>query len=144
MRENTQYERFNEALFEAYCKTAIDNAILKERERKGARGRRQLSLSALTDAVLYALAETDGMEAVHEESSRVFTAGGADIPIFDGGLAQAISFLMPRDREIILRYYFLDMTDERIAKSLGMAVPTVNRRRRAAKEKMRGYLEGGR
>ena len=33
-----RYEDYNEMLYEAYCKAAIDNAILKERMKKAAHG----------------------------------------------------------------------------------------------------------
>lgn len=138
---NTRYEKFNEILFESYCKTAIDNAILKESQRKKARRKWQLSLSALTDAVLYALVEKDDMEIEHEDAYQVFNVRGMDIPVFNKRLAQAISCLLPKDREIILLYYFWGMTDERIAQSMGMTIPTVNRHRKAAKQKMRSFLE---
>lgn len=140
MQTNKRYETFNEILFESYCKTAIDNAVLKESMKKKARSKWQLSLSALTDAVMYALVEKD-MEIGHEETYQIFSVRGIDIPVFNSRLAQAISYLLPKDREIILLYYFLGMTDERIASTMSMTTPTVNRRRRAAKQKMRSFLE---
>ena len=138
---NKRYEIFNEILFESYCKAAIDNAVLKESMKKNARGKWQLSLSALTDAVMYALVEQD-TEIEHEGHYHTFSVQGLDIPVFNDRLAQTISYLLPKDREIILLYYFLGMTDERIANTLSMTTPTVNRRRKAAKQKMRSFLEG--
>ena len=44
-----RYERFNEITFEAYCKAAIDKAVLKERQRKAARAEKEIPFSALTD-----------------------------------------------------------------------------------------------
>ena len=51
----TRFEKFNEMLFESYCKKSVGNAIKKEREKKAARGKLELSFSVLTDAVLYTL-----------------------------------------------------------------------------------------
>lgn len=45
-----RFEKFNEMLFESYCKKSVSNAINKEKERKVAKGKSELSLSALTDA----------------------------------------------------------------------------------------------
>ena len=137
---NKRYEKFNEMLFESYCRAAIDNAILKESMRKNARGKRQLSLSALTDPIMYELVEKD-VEIGQENTYQIFSALGIDIPVFDSGLAQAISYLLPKDRDIILLYYFLGMTDEKIAESMGMTLPTVNRHRKTAKQKMRSFWE---
>lgn len=51
----TRFEIFNEMLFESYCKKSVGNAIKKEREKKAARGKLELTFFALTDAVLYPL-----------------------------------------------------------------------------------------
>ena len=55
-----RYEDYNEMLYEAYCKAAIDNAILKARQKKAAHGQLVSSLSDLSDADLFSLA--DGWE----------------------------------------------------------------------------------
>lgn len=136
-----RYEIFNEILFESYCKKAVDNAILKEFMRKKARSRWQLSLSSLTDAVIYAIVEKE-IEVGRNETPQIFTVRGVDIPVFNSRLAQAVSYLIPKDREIILLHYFLGMTDERIANTISSTTPTVNRRRKAAKLKLRNFLEG--
>ena len=34
----TRFEKFNEMLFESYCKKSVSNAIKKERQRKAAKG----------------------------------------------------------------------------------------------------------
>ena len=136
-----RYEVFNEMLFESYCKKSVDNAILKEFMRKKSKSRWQLSLSSLTDAVIYALVEKE-IEIEREETPQTFAVHGIDIPVFNSRLAQAISYLTPKDREIVLLYYFLGMTDERIANTLSSTTPTVNRRRKAAKLKLRSFLEG--
>lgn len=135
-----RYEIFNEMLFESYTKTAIDNAVRKERMRKKAQSAWQLSLSSLTDAVLYALAETDD-EVEQDEPYQVFTVQDKSFPVFNRRLAQGIAYLLPKDREIILLYYFLGMTDKQIAQDMGMTLPTISRRRNAAKEMLRNFLE---
>ena len=52
-----RYEDYNEMLYEAYCKAAIDNAILKARQKKAAHGQLMSSLSDLSDADLLSLAD---------------------------------------------------------------------------------------
>ena len=53
MDEKSRYEYFNEITFEAYCKRAIDRAILKARQRQAARAKREISLSELPENALY-------------------------------------------------------------------------------------------
>lgn len=141
MKTDKQYESYNELIFMLYSKTSIDNAVIKEEQRKYARAKWQLSMSALTDSVLCALANDSGIEHLHEDSYHTFNVHGVDIPVFHEGLAKAISSLLATDREIILLYYFLGMTDDRIAKTLRLSHTTINRRRLDATDKLRDFLE---
>ena len=60
MDEKSRYEYFNEITFEAYCKRAIDRAILKARQRQAARAKREISLSELPENALYDVGTEDG------------------------------------------------------------------------------------
>ena len=135
-----RYEDYNEMLYEAYCKAAIDNAILKERMKKAAHGQLVRSLSNLSDAELLTL--TSEPEAEPPEVFITYHTQDGDIPIHDLKLGQALASLLPRDREIILLYYFLGLRDEAIAKRLNMSRATVQRRREKAQKKLKMILEG--
>jgi len=113
----TRYEKFNEMTFEAYCKKAIDNAVKKERQKKAARGKSEQSRSVLTDSVLYALSVENAGTEQDEEPCCVFHMREMDFPICDPKLSDALSYLMPRDRE------------------------TVGRRRKAAMVRLRKLME---
>lgn len=135
-----RYEDYNEMLYEAYCKAAIDNAILKARQKKTAHGRLVSSLSDLSDADLLPL--TDKREPELSEEPFTFHIRGQTIQIKDQKLGQALSSLLPKDREIILLYYFLGLRDEAVAKRLNMSRATVQRRREKAQKKLKTILEG--
>ena len=137
----TRYEQFNEMTFEAYCKKAISNAILKERQKKAARGKLEQSLSALTDADLYALSKEDESADQTGEPCRVFHVGEMDFPVYDEKLGLALSYLMPKDREIVLLYFFKELTDAEVAPLVHMSRSTVARRRKAAMERLRELME---
>lgn len=136
-----RFERFNELIFESYCMKSVLNAINKERERKDARGEMEQSLSTLTDAMLYALSTGDDEAIPAEEPHQIFCVQGVDIPIYDPNLSYALSHLMPADREIILLYFFRELTDEKIAPLVHMSRPTVSRRRKAATRRLRELME---
>ncbi len=71
----TLFEKFNEMMFESYCKKSISNAIKKERRKKAARGQVEQPFSVLTDAVLYALSiENEGVRQ-SEEPCQIFHVG---------------------------------------------------------------------
>ena len=136
----TRFEKFNEMLFESYCKKSVGNAIKKEREKKTARGKLELSFSTLTDAVLYALSTQNDGTGQSEKPCQVFSVQGVDIPIYHEKLSQALSHLMPKDREIILLYFFKGLKDAKVAPLVHMSRPTVSRRRKAAMKLLRELL----
>lgn len=138
----TRYEAFNEITFEAYVKSAIDKAILKEQQKKTSRDKWEQSYSSLKDTVLSQLSYEDrGINHV-ETSCRSFRVQGLDIIVCDEEIGQAISWLMPKDREIILLYYFLQFSTREIARRIKVDPSTVRRRCRAATQKLRVFLEG--
>lgn len=137
----TKYNLFNEATFDAYCRAAIDNAILKHRMRKRERLQQELSFALLEDNALYTLVYDMDLDSVVEDGYTVY-AGNMAIPVKSKMLGQAISSLIPKDREIIMRYYFMRLRDEEIAKVMSISRATVARRRNKAVEKLRAILEG--
>ena len=136
-----RFERFNEIIFESYCMKSVLNAIKKERNRKDARGEVEQSLSTLTDAILYALSTEDDEMIQAEKTHQIFCVHGGNIPIYDPKLSCALSHLMPADREIVLLYFFRELTDEKIASLVHMSRPTVSRRRKAATRRLRELME---
>ena len=136
-----RFERFNEIIFESYCMKSVLNAIKKERNRKDARGEVEQSLSTLTDAMLYALSTKDDEMIQAEKPHQIFCIHGRNIPIYDPKLSCALSHLMPADREIVLLYFFRELTDEKIAPLVHMSRPTVSRRRKAATRRLRELME---
>ena len=136
-----RFERFNEMIFESYCMKSVLNAIKKERNRKDVRGEVEQSLSTLTDAMLYALSTEDDEMIQAEKPHQIFCIHGRNIPIYDPKLSCALSHLMPADREIVLLYFFRELTDEKIAPLVHMSRPTVSRRRKAATRRLRELME---
>ena len=136
-----RFERFNEMIFESYCMKSVLNAIKKERNREDARGEVEQSLSTLTDAILYALSTEDDEVIQAEKPHQIFCVHGGNIPIYDPKLSCALSHLMPADREIVLLYFFRELTDEKIAPLVHMSRPTVSRRRKAATRRLRELME---
>lgn len=136
----SRFEIFNEIMFEAYCKKAVSNATKKERQKKSKRGQMEQSLSALTDAALYSLA-TESDEAEQSEEPYTFHVQGVNIPVYDPKLSKALSYLMPKDREIILLYYFKGLKYTQIAPLVHISASAVSRRSRAATKRLRELIE---
>ena len=136
-----RYMRFNEITFEAYIKKAIDRSVLKARLKKAERGKSEQTFSMLSDAVLYTLAAEGTAAERAEMDRRVFEVRGIHIPVYGYELGQALSFLLPKDREIILLYFFLGLSDQQIGRVLGASQTTIQRRRAVALGKLQDILE---
>ena len=136
-----QYEEFNENKFEAYCKKCIDNAVLKERQRKAVMGKTELSFSDLTDSLLQTLLAEDDLSDHVEEEYQIFQVHGMSFYIYNQKLSWALSYLLPKDREIVLLYFFGGMKDKDIALLVKKSRATVSRRRRTAMEQLREFWE---
>ena len=141
MDEKSRYERFNVITFEAYCKKAIDRAILKVCQRQAARAKREVLLADLPENTLYDVGAEDKKLERAEDERRVFHVRGIDIPVSDQRLAQALSYLLPKDREIVLLSYFAELTDGEVAQQVKLSRPTVQRRKNAALGKLRELLK---
>ena len=76
-----------------------------------------------------------------DEEKVFFAIDGQVIPVRNLRIGQAISFLLPRDREIIVLFYFAGKKEGEIAKRFHVDRTTINRRRRAAEQKLRKLLE---
>lgn len=140
MDEKSRYERFNEITFEAYCKAAINNAILRVRQRRAQREKREVLLSDLPENALYDVGSEDGELERAEAERRVFHVRGVDVIVSDERLSRAISYLLPKNREIVLLAYFAELTDEEVAQKLELSRSAVQRRRKAALNKLREML----
>ncbi len=138
---DTRYEQFNELTFEAYIKSAVDKSVLKARAKQAARSEKEQPFSTLSDEVLYTLATGETEIEQAEINCEVFDVWGIKILVYGQSLGQALCHLLPKDREIILLYYFYGLDDLKISKVIGIGRSTVQRRRKAAIEKMRIYLE---
>lgn len=140
MDEKSRCEQFNEITFEAYCKAAINNAVLKVRQRRAQREKREVLLSDLPENALYHVGAEDVNLERAETECRAFRVRGADVSVSDQRLAQAISYLLPKDREIVLLSYFAGLTDEEVAQRVDLSRSTVQRRRTSALDKLREVL----
>lgn len=135
---NTRYQAYNELTFEAYCKTSIDHAILKGRMEQAKRAALEVPLSTLTDTDLYRLYAKSQDLPISISEQVTFTVRGISIPVHDLQLGKALSFLTPKLRDVVLLYYFMDMSDPQIANLLHISKSAVQRRRTAALERLKG------
>ena len=137
LKPDRHYEHKQHA-FDSYCKKVL--------KCEACNGYRQISRHQKRFASLEELSEADMAQlAVYDRYSWEYTAfpvGNAVVLIENDRLATALLRLSPKDREIFMMHWFLWMTDEQIAKCMGMARRTVNTHRYKAYRLLKKLMGG--
>lgn len=107
---------------------------------------RSLSKKAVQEICFSDMIENDfnGMytEDTYDFEYYIFHVSGFDIAVKDILLGEALEILAQPKRDIILLFYFLDMSDEEISTLLNVVRSTVFRKRKAALDMIKKYMEG--
>ena len=77
----------------------------------------------------------------YETDYTIFNVCGHDIRVYDDELAEALKQLSERNRETLLMYYFLEMTESEIANLQKITQSGVFRNRHHALETMKKILK---
>lgn len=137
-----RHEEHKQHTFDSFCKRAIKYEALNAYRQIRYRRTCEISLSELPEEIMEQLAVYDRYPWEYHS----FTAHGTVILIENDLLADALNQLSQENREILLMYWFFEMTDREIADYLHLARKTVNNRRlksyRLLKELMGGDTDG--
>lgn len=126
-----------EMAFDAFCKTLIRNESINAHKEYARRAKREVSLSSLSPDEWNMLSHCDKERSISER----FFAQGQSVDVSDAALSNALHFLPPIHREVILLSYFLELSDVEIGQLLKVDARTVGYRRKSALKKLREYLE---
>lgn len=132
-----EFITYQEQTFDSYAKRLIRNEGADAKKELTRRANREIQLSALAPADLAALTSKD---SYHLEKVTVFMQDN-EIPIFNSALGQALTFMPPKWRDVLLWHYFLDESDEQISVRLHMTPAGVRHRRKAALSRLKEALE---
>lgn len=132
-----EFQLYQEQTFDSYAKHLIRNESIDARRELAHRAEHEVSLSALPYDDLPAAAHEDKycLEKLGVHS------GAGEVEVLDHLLGQAIMSLAPKWRDVIVMYYFLDMTDEKIGGLLRLTAGAIRRRRQTALERLKTMLE---
>jgi RNA polymerase sigma factor (sigma-70 family) len=133
-----EFEEHKQHQFDAFCKKVMRNAARDIYRTLGRQAEREISLSELPDNGANIAAVFDDYFA----DERQFEALGFNITIKSELLSEALRLLPERQRNIIMRYYFLDMNDREIGETSGEVRNTVSYQRNAALKKLKQIMEG--
>lgn len=135
--EQAEFQRYQEETFDSYAKRLIRNESRNAKKELARQAEREISLSSLPDSGLLSAAHED--RYLLEKVDVHIQVG--EVKIFDWQLGQALMSLAPKWRDVIVMYYFLDMTDDRIGGVLHLTTGAIRHRRQAAIEHLKTVLE---
>ena len=133
---NDAYEKRVQNQFGGFCTKVLKNEA-RHIQREYARQReRETALDALSPEEL----EQVSIEDQYFIREHIFEVDGLPVVIVGDSLANATSKLQPKNQEVILLSYFLDMTDREISERMGVCRQSITKRRNGALKLLRGLL----
>lgn len=132
-----EYELYIVKTFDAFCRKVIRNtAIDCHREIKRKR-EREKSFSDLSESEIESLSVTDTYNIYAKE----YDVLGETVIVRDTDIGEALQYIQPQLRNIILMSYYLDMSNTEIANKLNISNSTVAYRMDAALKQLREQIK---
>ena len=133
---NDAYEKRVQNQFGGFCTKVLKNEA-RHIQREYARQReREMSIDDLTSQEL----EQTSHEDHYFNGEYSFEVDGLPVVVVGDALAAAISQLSPINQEVILKSYFLGMTDREISEQVGVCRQSITKRRNGALKLLRMFL----
>ena len=133
---NDAYEKRIQNQFGGFCTKVLKNEA-RHIQREYARQREQeKSIDDLTALEL----EQTAHEDQYFNDKHSFAVAGLPVVVVGNTLATAISQLSPINQEVILKSYFLGMTDREISEQVGVCRQSITKRRNGALKLLRRLL----
>lgn len=133
-----EFIKYQENRFDLFCKVVIRNASYDNHRSRKRRADRFSSLEELRSGVL----DLEKVEDTYVTYSRTYKVKGIDVTVSDERIGEAIQFIMPNQRAVLLLSFFKEYSDMDIARLMGISHKTVAYRNKMAMQKLKSLLEG--
>ena len=131
------YEKRVQNQFGGFCVKVLKNETRNIQREFAYIRENEKSFNDLSSAELAHLTATDK----YIEQNRYFNVLGNEIVVADATLADVISKLPDKKRDVILLSYFLEMSDTDISKMLNTLRQTISKRRASTLKQLKIMLE---
>ena len=133
----SNFQRTIQCQFDCKLKRVVKGIVRNYRKELKRRRNKEISYCELPEIVVEKLAVWDD----YDTDNTIFNVCGSDIRICDDELAEALKHLSERNRENLLMYYFLEMSDTEIAKRQNISRSGVFQNRHNSLELMKKILK---
>ena len=124
-------------IFDSYAKKVLRGTSINYDKKRSYLTKHETSMSDLPENI-YSILRTDNL---FQQNNFFEVSTGEMILVKDEDIAHMITLLPIVQREIILLFYFTNMTDTEISKKLNMVRRTVQYQRKAALKILKEILE---
>lgn len=127
--------------FDCLCKKVLRHEVIDHQRQRNCRLKHEILLSELS------VNEMDRLFLMDQYSvdNYIFQVLGYNIEVKDILLAEALQSLSERKRNVVLLYYYMDMTDAEIAREMNLVRSTIQEHRKKSlellRQKMKGYAD---
>ena len=133
----SDFQKTIQCQFDCKLKRTVKGVIWNYKKELKRRKDKEIPFCELPEIVVEKLAVWDE----YMSDYTVFEVCGVEIRVLDEELSEALKQLSERNRENLLMYYFLEMSDTEIAELLNTPRSTIQYRRTSSFEQLRKYLE---
>lgn len=124
----SSFEKAIRLQFDCLIRKVIDRTVKNYYRELGRRAKHEIPFCDVTETDLNHVAATDEYSLGYT----VFPVYGAEVHVYDDRLCEAIKVLSERQRNIVLMFYFLEMSDIEIGQIIGISRCSVYRSRMRA------------
>lgn len=132
-----EFHTYQEQTFDAFCKAVIRNESIDVHRELAAKAGQEVPISTLSADEMLALSSED----TYDLYCKTYYVGNSVVPVYDPMLGEALQFLPPQRRNILLLFYFLGYSEPQIGRLLGISTSTVHYRRDVALRRLKEILE---
>ena len=137
-----EYREHIEYTFHAFCKVVIRNATINAARTRSRKHKREISLEYLTDEKHYPLGTTDEyFQAPEPDEEYILTLCGDTVILSSGLVAEALSRLDEREREMIYLSFFKRIPQHEIGRQYGRSRSTAGYHIRKALRQLQAEYE---
>lgn len=133
----SDFQKTVQCQFDCLLKKVTKGIVLNYQKELSRRSKREALFCELPELVIDKMATWDE----YETDSTTFSVCGIDIRVLDDKLASALMKLPEKKRNILLMYYFLEMSDTEIGELFQMSRNASHKSRTGSLDKIRKMLE---
>lgn len=136
--KSNNHEESKQHAFDSFCKKVLKHEARDYYDELKRQRNREVIFSDLSEKEINQLYTNDK----YFDTEQNFNVLGIDVIVTDDVIAEVLQSLSERKRDIILLYYFLELSDREIGDKLNMLLATVQYQRTSTLRQLKNLMKG--